>query len=118
LVSGAAGAGGGEIRLWDAATGERRGNYVGFGGRVLSLAFTADGRTLASGHEDRVVRLWNPATGQEHAVLRGHTLPVWSLAFRRDTLALLSSGSDRPDLLIPGEAKLWSATSAKGEEKD
>ena len=40
--------------------------------RVMSVAFTSDGKTLASGSYDGTVRLWDVATGQERATLKGH----------------------------------------------
>ena len=43
---------------------------------IWSVAFTSDGKTLASGSDDKTVKLWDVATGQERATLKGHTVPV------------------------------------------
>ena len=40
---------------------------------VASVAFSPDGRLLASGSWDRTVRLWDAATDAEVRALRGHT---------------------------------------------
>jgi WD40 repeat protein/serine/threonine protein kinase len=68
---------------------------------VGALAFTEDGRTLASGGVDRTVRLRDPDTGQERAALAGHTDTVLLVAFRADRV-LLTVGRE-------GFARIWRA---------
>ena len=38
-------------------------------GRVTALAFSADGRRLATASQDRTVRVWEPLSGELHATL-------------------------------------------------
>jgi RNA polymerase sigma factor (sigma-70 family) len=52
------------IYLWELATGQVTMRIVGIKTRLEALVFAADGRTLASGGDDRI-QLWNVATGQE-----------------------------------------------------
>ena len=40
---------------------------------MTSVAFSPDGKTLASGSEDQTIKLWDVATGKEQATLKGHT---------------------------------------------
>ena len=74
---------------------------AGLNDPVQALAFTADGRTLASGGADRAVRLRDPETGQERAALAGHTDTVLLVAFRADRV-LVTVGRE-------GFARVWRA---------
>ena len=60
---------------------------------VNSVAFSPDGRLLASGSHDKTVRLWDTATGALQQTLEGHSDWVRSVAFSPDG-RLLASGSD------------------------
>src|SRR4051812_5429888 len=52
---------------------------TGHTGSVMSVAFSPDGKVLASSSRDKSVRLWNPSTGEVLRTLAGHTADVYSV---------------------------------------
>jgi WD40 repeat protein len=59
---------------------------------VWDVAFSPDGRTLASSADDGAVKLWNVASLQEATTLHGHRGPVSAIAFSPDGKHLASGG--------------------------
>jgi WD40 repeat protein len=68
---------------------------------VRSVAFSGDGRVLASGSADMVVRLWDVRTHEQlGAPLTGHKGAVFSVAFSPDGRTLASASDDK-------KVRLW-----------
>ena len=75
------------------------------------VAFSPDGRLLASCGVDRTVRLWDPATGEHLHTLTGHKGGILAndhhIAFSSDGRLLASCGADKT-------VQLWDLTSTSG----
>jgi len=66
---------------------------------VWTVAFSPDGRILASGDNDGVIKVWDTGSGQCLTTLQSGPSPIGALAFRLDGETLLSSSSDETIML-------------------
>src|SRR5262249_50432462 len=101
----------GEVNVWDAdpASPNFRKEQPGFaaeGKGVACLAFSPDGRTLASGGADHKVILWNVEGGQKRHEIAAHQDVVRCLAFSPEGRTLASGGDDT-------RIRLWEPDSGK-----
>jgi WD40 repeat protein len=83
------------VELYDAETGKPRSSDPGHRRQVQAVAFSPDGKTLASAGHGGVIRLWDLALGKERVRLAGHTGPIPELVFLPDGKTLASCGFDR-----------------------
>jgi len=85
---------------------QTRATLQGHAKAVLSVAFSPDGKTLASASLDKTIKLWEVAAGKEQATLHGHSDWVVSVAFSPDGRTLASASDDHT-------VKLWDTVTGK-----
>jgi WD40 repeat protein len=90
----------GEIKLWDAVSGDELRTLPGHPQDVVSMSFSPDGTVLASASRDHTVKLWDVLTGEELVTLEGHTGELVNVAFSPDG-TVLASGS------VDGTLRIW-----------
>jgi WD40 repeat protein len=96
----------GQVLLFDVATGREVGAIKGHGKGVTNVAFSRDGKLLASSSTDNTIKIWDFATKRELRTLVGHTANVESMDFSPDGRLLASAGED-------GSTFLWDANTGE-----
>jgi ribosome assembly protein 4 len=88
------------VRLWDLQTESPDVTCEGHKGWVLFVAFSPDGKTLASGGMDNNILIWDANTGEQIGLpLKGHKKFITSIAWEplikmTDERRLASSSKD------------------------
>jgi WD40 repeat protein len=101
------------VKLWRTATGKEEGEIKGFKAGVFALAFSPDGKILATGSGEHrfgrfvagEIKLWSVAAKAELAAISAHMDSITCLAFSPDGRFMASASCD-------GSVKLWRITCA------
>jgi WD40 repeat protein len=89
------------VEVWDIKDHKQLATYRGQNGAVMTIAFSPDGRRVASGGVARgytqkgEARIWDAASGREIYNLQGHRYLVSSVTFSRDGKRLVTTSWDK-----------------------
>src|SRR4030095_5651151 len=102
---------------WAQATAEPKIRIEGpfNSGIVYSVAFSPDGKTLASGSGDNTIRLWDVGAGRLIRSMEGHGGAVRSVAFSPDGKMIASASEDKMIASASEDKtiKLWQVSTGK-----
>ena len=96
----------GEVRIYKAAADPPAITIAAHKDAILDLAFSPDGKTLATCGYDRLIKLWDVDSGQLIRELKDHSDAVYGVAFSPDGTLLASGSADRA-------VKVWQVADGK-----
>ncbi|MGA1863653.1 MAG: hypothetical protein ACMUHX_01190, partial [bacterium] len=81
-------------------------HHISQNSAINTVAFSPDGKNIASGSSDNTVRLWDTSSGKEVKRFKGHSDSVSSVAFSPDGKNIASGSRDNT-------VRLWDTSSGK-----
>jgi RNA polymerase sigma factor (sigma-70 family) len=106
----------GAVRVWDLTTGKEEMTLARCQCEVRAVAWSPDGKSLATGGTDCLLRLWEVATGKETDTLLAFHKYVHAVAFSPDGRRLAAATREGPAVdgrPYPAEVKVWYVASKR-----
>ena len=94
------------VKVWDATTAQLIHTLRGHSNYIPELAFSDDGKFLASGSVDNTAHVWDAKTGGEISILKGHSSEIWTVRFSSNSAQLQSVDQE-------GMVKSWDVASGR-----
>ncbi len=99
-----------DVRIWNAATGAEVMTMEEHSSAAYDVAFSPDGKRIASANADATIRVFDVATGGELLILRRNKKRVMSVAFSPDGKRIVSGSSN-------GIVSIWDAATGTEVQK-
>jgi len=99
-LAAACGVGDNQVHVWDLESGTELRPLTGHSRWVIGLAYSPDGKTLASAGADQTIRLWDVVENAERRRFQGYSRDVWAVAWSPDGKDLVTGGKD-------GSVRYW-----------
>ena len=93
-----------EMRLWDVRSAAVLRTLHGHTDYIRAIAFSPDGKLLASASNDTTIKVWDTDSGAAIQALKDHNAYVTAVAFSPDGKLLVSASGDKT-------VRLWGARS-------
>jgi WD40 repeat protein len=103
----------GDLKMWPVGASQEALSVNTRGGAVLGLAWSPDGKRVATIESDRTVNVLDSLTCKTLTTLRGHTETPRSVAWSPDGKRLATSASTSTNVAKPGELKVWDVEAAR-----
>ena len=105
------------VKIWDPNTGKEERTLEGFKGMISGLAFSPNGKRLASTSGDRMLKLWDLSTGKEIKSVHQPNNYFASVAFSSDGKRLVTANDDKTVTIWDAET-LKEIRSLKGHTRE
>jgi len=93
-------------KIWDATDGKEIRSLKGHTEGILSVAYSLNGKYIATGSLDHTTMLWEAKSGKQLFQLVGHNSEISEVAFSANSKFVITGSSD-------GTAKVWDVENGK-----